>query len=80
MNISRLTLKGQVTVPKELRDAFGWGPQTEVQFERLADGVKITRVAAPTLRGLRLVARLRGKGNRRRTTDEIMSLTRGDDR
>ena len=33
----RVTEKGQVTIPKELRDALGIGAGTEVAFERADD-------------------------------------------
>ena len=79
MPTSRFTIKGQVTVPKEMRDACGWQAHTEVQFELLPDGVKITRADKTEKRGRRLVERLRGAGNKKRTTDEIMSMTRGDE-
>lgn len=78
MTTSRVTVKGQVTVPKAMRDAFGWRPHTEVRFDLLPDGVKITRSDQPGTRGTRLVQRLRGKGNRKLSTDRIMDLTRGD--
>jgi antitoxin PrlF len=73
---SRLTVKGQITVPKDLRDAFGWAPHTELQFQRLADGVKLTRSTQGKGRGWRIVERLRGSGNRKLSTDQIMRLTR----
>ena len=78
MKISRLTIKGQITVPKELRDAFGWPPHTELQFQRLADGVKLQRATKGKGRGDRIVERLRGSGNRKWSTDRIMSWTRGE--
>lgn len=78
MKTSRMTIKGQVTVPKELRDLFGWRPHTELQFERMADGVKITLSKKERTRGDKIVGKLRGSGNRRMSTDEIMALTRGD--
>ena len=43
MKTSTMTVKGQVTVPKELRDAFGWKVGDEVAFLREKDGVKIVR-------------------------------------
>ncbi|MGO8699737.1 MAG: AbrB/MazE/SpoVT family DNA-binding domain-containing protein [Limisphaerales bacterium] len=78
MKTSRLTVKGQITVPKQLRDAFGWKPHTELQFLRLADGVKLVLPKQGTSRGKRIVERLRGAGNRTWTTDQIMALTRGE--
>ncbi|MDB6040847.1 MAG: AbrB family transcriptional regulator [Verrucomicrobiales bacterium] len=78
MSTSRMTVKGQVTVPKKMRDVFGWEPQTEVQFELMPDGVKITRFPNTKSRGTSIVQRLRGKGNRKRTTDQILAMTRGE--
>src|SRR2546429_431253 len=46
MKTSTMTVKGQVTVPKELRDAFGWKVGDEVAFLREKDGVKFVRAEA----------------------------------
>ncbi|MEO3937243.1 AbrB/MazE/SpoVT family DNA-binding domain-containing protein [Dermatophilaceae bacterium Soc4.6] len=73
-----VTEKGQVTIPKHLRDQLGIGPGTTVEFERQGDALIVRRsVSAPT-RGQTLVERLRGRGDVSMTTDEIMALTRGD--
>jgi antitoxin PrlF len=74
----RVTEKGQVTIPKELRDALGIGAGTEVEFERRKDAIVVRKAKAPTGRGTRLAARLRGRGDIEMTTDEIMALTRAD--
>ena len=58
MKTSTMTVKGQVTVPKELRDAFGWKAGSEVAFVREKDGVKILR-AKRGRGGAAIVARLR---------------------
>jgi antitoxin PrlF len=73
----RVTEKGQVTIPKDLRDELGIGAGTEVTFERRADVILVRKVEHPT-RGRRIVERLRGRGDVRMTTDEIMALTRGE--
>ena len=73
----RVTEKGQVTIPKELRDALGIGAGTEVEFERNDDTIVVRKVSGPSIRGRQLVERLRGRGDIARTTDEIMALTRG---
>ncbi len=44
MKSSRLTQKGKVEIPKELRDEFGWKENTELTFIREADGVRIVAV------------------------------------
>jgi len=74
----RVTEKGQVTIPKELRDQLGLGAGSEVTFERADDTILIRKVSADPTRGRRLVERLRGRGDVAMTTDEIMALTRGD--
>ena len=72
-----MTVKGQVTVPKDLRGAFGWKVGDEVAFLREEDGVKIVR-AKHRRRGRDIVERLRhAPWNRKLTTDGLMAMTRG---
>lgn len=73
----RVTEKGQVTIPKELRDALGIGAGTEVEFERSDDTIVVRKTSGVPSRGRQLVERLRGRGDVAMTTDEIMALTRG---
>jgi AbrB family looped-hinge helix DNA binding protein len=73
----RVTEKGQITIPKDLRDALGIGAGSEVEFERHDDAIVVRKVSQGPTRGSRLAARLRGRGDVRMTTDEIMALTRG---
>jgi len=78
----RITSKGQVTIPVEIRERLGLLPDTEVEFEVVGQAVRIRKVrsaSAPGRRGKSLVARLRGQGSVRMSTDEILALTRGDD-
>jgi len=72
-----VTEKGQVTIPKELRDALGIGPGTEVVFERHKDTIVVRKSDRRTGRGRQLAERLEGRGDVEMTTDEIMALTRG---
>jgi len=76
----RITSKGQVTIPIELRERAGLLPETEVDFEFDGESVRIVRAAHPKKagRGARLVAHLRGRGDIGMSTDAIMALTRGD--
>ncbi len=77
----RITSKGQVTIPHEIREAAGLLPHTDVEFRLDDDGVRIVkadRAGRRPDRGRLLVDGMRGRGNRRLTTDEIMALTRGD--
>jgi antitoxin PrlF len=74
----RVTEKGQVTIPKELRDELGIGAGSEVDFERADDTIVIRKAKSGPARGQRLVERLRGRGDVAMSTDEILKLTRGD--
>lgn len=77
-----VTSKGQVTIPKPVRDLLGIAPGSAVEFELAADGrVVLTKAgAAATERPPSRFERLRGAAGRiGMSTDEIMALTRGDD-
>ena len=73
----KVTEKGQVTIPKALRDALGIGAGTEVEFERRKDTIVVRKSDRGPTRGRRLAERLKGRGDVEMTTDEIMALTRG---
>ena len=71
-----VTSKGQVTVPKRVREQLGIVPGSRVEFELAEDGrIVLTKVGQPKpaskFEGLRGIA---GPGL---STDEIMALTRG---
>lgn len=72
----RVTAKGQVTIPKRLRDAFGIGGGSEVVFEVVRGEIVVRKVEGVTTRGQQLTAHLRGRGDVSLSTDEIMALTR----
>jgi AbrB family looped-hinge helix DNA binding protein len=76
-----LTTKGQVTIPRDIRERLGLMPGTRVVFDIVGDAVRIRR-AGEQARGAALVAHLRGVGRRaagpRLSTDQILALTRGD--
>jgi AbrB family looped-hinge helix DNA binding protein len=76
----RITSKGQVTIPVELRERAGLLPHSEVEFRY--DGETVSLVPVQTRkragRGAKVVAHLRGRGDIAMSTDEIMALTRGD--
>jgi len=76
----RITSKGQVTIPAEIREKAGLLPDTEVEFEFDGNVVRIFRAKADKRkgRGARLVAHLRGRGDVAMSTEAIMALTRGD--
>ena len=72
----RITSKGQVTIPQEIRDKAGLLPGVEVDFTLEGDNVCVVKSKTGS-RGKELVERMRDKGSVRMTTDEIMALTRG---
>jgi AbrB family looped-hinge helix DNA binding protein len=78
----RITSKGQVTIPQEIRERAGLLPNTEVEFKLEGDVVTLVKAVSarkPT-RGQLLVDHLaRHRGEITMTTDEIMALTRGED-
>jgi AbrB family looped-hinge helix DNA binding protein len=74
----KVTTKGQVTIPLEIREKLGIHPGSEVEFQVRGNAVRIVPVRKGRPRGKRLVERLRGRGAVRMSTDEIMALTRGE--
>ncbi len=77
-----LTVKGQVTIPKAIRQFLGVGPGERVRFDPLPDGrVAIASVQAKGKRKPPTdpIDDLVGCAPRRISTDELMRLTRGDD-
>jgi AbrB family looped-hinge helix DNA binding protein len=76
----RITSKGQVTIPVDIRERAGLLPQTEVEFKFDGKSVRIVRAKSGKRggRGARIVAHLRGRGDVTMSTDEILALTRGD--
>jgi AbrB family looped-hinge helix DNA binding protein len=75
----RVTSKGQVTIPRDIRRRLGIGPQTEVEFVVEGNNVVLRKAKGAPSHGKRLVEALRGRATVRMTTDEIMALTRGEE-
>ena len=78
----RITTKGQVTIPQEIREAAGFLPHTEVEFVYDGELVYLVKADAPNkpTRGAQLVSHLRRHGaSFTYSTDELMALTRGDE-
>ena len=77
-----VTTKGQVTIPKEVRDLLGIKPGSAVTFEVAEDGrVVLGKVGrrGPVARPQSRFAKLRGRASAGMTTEDIMALTRGDE-
>jgi AbrB family looped-hinge helix DNA binding protein len=69
----RVTQKGQVTIPLEVRRALGIQPGSEVEFDVDGRGARM-RVGRDLVAGE--IAQMRGAGEGTMTTDEILALTR----
>jgi AbrB family looped-hinge helix DNA binding protein len=74
----RVTSKGQVTIPLNVRQRLGIFPQSEVEFVVEGNTVVLRTISEKVSRGKRLVEAMRGRATVRMTTDEIMALTRGE--
>jgi AbrB family looped-hinge helix DNA binding protein len=74
----RITSKGQVTIPADIREKAGLLPDTEVDFEYDGKVVTIVKARKPKKeeRGAKLVERMRGTATLKMTTDQILALTR----
>jgi antitoxin PrlF len=76
---TNLTSKGQVTVPKKIRDYLGLKPGSPVTFQRLDSGEIALRAAGAAAKPRSgKFARLRGRATVRMKTEEILALTRID--
>jgi AbrB family looped-hinge helix DNA binding protein len=74
----RISSKGQVTIPVAIREKLGLLPNTEVELAVVGNSVEIRKLGdSPQVREA-LIARMRGKGSVRMTTDELLALTRED--
>jgi AbrB family looped-hinge helix DNA binding protein len=69
----RVTQKGQVTIPLEVRRALGIAQGTEVRFELDAGGARLVLDRAQAAAE---IERSRGAGDVDLGTDEILALTR----
>lgn len=76
---NRVTRKGQVTIPKPIRDRLNIKPGSAVNFELAPDGrVVLVKAGRKTAGRPDAFDRIRGSGKGGMTTDEIMALTRGE--
>lgn len=73
-----VTSKGQVTIPKPVRDMLGITAGTAVEFDVAPDGRVVLRRADARRRPRSRFEKVRGMARGTMTTDQIMALTRGD--
>jgi antitoxin PrlF len=69
---SKLTSKGQTTIPAEVRADLGIAPGDRIEFAKLPDGQTILRKAPHPLASLRGII----KTIRPYSTDEIVAMVR----
>lgn len=70
----RVTTKGQVTIPRKVREVLGITPETEVDFVEEGGRFYLIKASEPVVTGK--FKRLRGIATTQMSTDEIMGLTR----
>ncbi len=71
-----VTAKGQITIPKAVRDALGVKPGSKVEFKRRDDGsiIIMKQGAKPISR----FQKMRGSAGPGPTTEELMALLRAE--
>jgi AbrB family looped-hinge helix DNA binding protein len=74
LKIMRVTTKGQVTIPRNIREKLGITPETEIDFIEDGGRFYIVKTDKPKTRGI--FKNLRGIATAKMTTEEIMNLTR----
>ena len=82
-----VTVKGQVTIPKPIRDFLDIGPGSRIEFEPLPDGRVVIRPVAPKRKRKTAgpiakddpLAKWVGAARGGISTDELMRMTRGKD-
>lgn len=80
MMATTMTVTGQVTIPKRVRDALGLSAGDGVDFDMNRDGQVVVRKAAtrPARKRDRFES-ARGKAQMKWRTDDLMALLRGAD-
>ena len=73
-----VTVKGQVTIPKDVREAAGIRPGDRVKMRATANGVLIEKPKAMGEYEANLRALAKRRLIRGTTTDEIMEMSRGE--
>ncbi|MDA3918387.1 MAG: AbrB/MazE/SpoVT family DNA-binding domain-containing protein [Deltaproteobacteria bacterium] len=70
----RVTTKGQVTIPINVREILGIMPNTDIDFKENNGKFYIVKISKP--KKTRQFSKFRGIATAKMTTDEILNLTR----
>ena len=73
----RVTVKGQVTIPRHVREMLGIVPNSEIDFKEENNRVYLLKKTGRSVKQENKFRRFRGAATVKMTTDEIMALTRG---
>ena len=74
----RVTTKGQVTIPKKIRDALGIEPGDEITFEEVESGYTIQKNEPTTAEGEDPFEKYRGSADSDETMPDRMRRLRGE--
>ncbi|PCJ25494.1 MAG: AbrB family transcriptional regulator [Rickettsiales bacterium] len=72
----KVSTKGQVTIPFDIRNKLGLLPHTEILMKTKGTQVIIEKKAGTVSRGQYVLNRMVGKASVKMSTDEIMKITR----
>lgn len=79
--MSTMTIKGQVTIPKHIRDELGIHPGDKIDFKVNSNGELVLKAFKPDdlAKLYDRFEQVRGTATIKWNTDELMELLRGDD-
>jgi len=77
MEITKLSTKGQLILPKTIRDARGWGAGTELVVEETPAGVMLRPLRSQPSRLEDVVGRLRYKGRAKTLRQMERAIAKG---
>ena len=77
MAAATVTAKGQITIPKAVREALGVHAGSKVEFKRQDDGAIV--LAKQGSKPVSRFQKMRGSAGPGPTTEELMALLRGDE-
>jgi AbrB family looped-hinge helix DNA binding protein len=74
----RITTKGQVTIPQEIREKHGFHPHTEVEFVVERGRVFLKRKKGAATAAERLMQHLRNAPKMRMSSKELLAILRDE--